>query len=249
MEEQEHEGRGLVLDQEEDYEDDALSLCDLAVGERDGDDPVRSPRHVRHSTAEELFEFLTDFGSEMCSAEDIITCGKLALSDVVNPVRRRSESLSEVELGSPNLSDISRSGLMRNCRSLDYDRIHHHAVGLEPRQQPRKHGNSSINEKSFPAMLDKNRSSSRPRWWYIIMFGPVKSEVHAMDRLRDIKSRQLRRSPSNLLFPSPETEVNRRDMAGRGGLKASSWKFLQLLSCQSRTSVAVSSSYPPWNEA
>ncbi|KAI4376812.1 hypothetical protein MLD38_014529 [Melastoma candidum] len=185
----------------------------------------------------------------MCPAEDIIICGKLAPSEVVNPVQRRSESLSEVKLGLSSRSDLSRSSFMRNCRSLDYDRIRRYADGSEPRLQQRMPGNSSMGGKSFPAMLDKNGASSRPRWWYIIMFGPVNGEVHAMDRLRDIKSRQLRRSPSNLLFPSPETEVNKRDAAGRRGLKASSWKFLQLLSCQSRTSVAVSASYSLCNEA
>ncbi|KAF8042594.1 hypothetical protein BT93_A1053 [Corymbia citriodora subsp. variegata] len=204
----------------------------------------------------------------MCSADDIIVCGKLApFSSALSPTktapqdlvsneeselrfafRRRSESMSKLQ-SSVARSNSAKLNLTRNCKSLDYGK-------LKPNQSPPAlHSHEAV--RNLPARsvassgsVVKRTTASKPRW-YVLTFGQVKSPAEI--KLQDMKSRQFRQSPSATLFPAPGDSVEGKaqgSSAGSSGGKVT-WKVLRALSCKGHASVAVTASIeetPSWQK-
>lgn len=237
----------LQNDQEAEAEAEAevetLSLTDFPVTQDLGVSSFKDQRNPPSLATEEFFEFfregLSDYSDKnmMSHAEDIIFCGKLIpIDEQRNPKNppqqkekshrrkkqeqppgcRRSESLSAVK-------STTVSPPVRNSRSLDYKKLHRNSsMSSEPAPEIPREGSG------------KKPSSSR---WYVLLFGLVKVPPPEMD-LRDMKSRQIRRTPSKPLFPSSEScdalPVSQSDDSRR-----CSGRVLGFLSCKSSASTAA----------
>ncbi|CAL0325573.1 unnamed protein product [Lupinus luteus] len=234
----------LQLDEDGDHEE-ALSLCDLSLNQNTSsklnnlkDKSFKkimvSPLH----DSTELFEFFNGFTitSDMCPADDIISCGKLlplidkdknTLTETKKPppiLRRRSESLSSLNR-SNSVKTSSRRFMMRNSRSLNYQR-------LDDVISPVLEYDRSFSTRS---VVISEKKALKPRW-YSNMFGTIKVP-HEM-KLNDIKNRQVRRNPSTTMFPVPDSSgVNR--FSGKV-----SWRIVKALSCKDPSSVTVTTSLP-----
>ena len=235
--------------------EEALSLCDLPLdldaNNNPGNDHLQKILHAqsRRSSSEadpEFFEFLSDLSLDMCPADDIIFCGKLIPSkqqplsfqtreDYLlggksknHVLRKRSESLSELRSSLLTRSDSTKNSttLLRNSRSLDYQKLHRSNMERNPSTR-------SV-EKSEVSPI----KAVKPRW-YIFMFGMVKFPPEM--ELKDIKSRQFRRS-SSVMFPMVE-DGSKRFSGNRSSGKGFSWSLLKALSCRDHTSVAVTTSF------
>ncbi|OIV99795.1 hypothetical protein TanjilG_26133 [Lupinus angustifolius] len=234
----------LQVDEDDDHEE-ALSLCDLPLNQNTSsklnnlnDKSFKkimvSPLH----DSTELFEFFNGFTitTDMCPADDIISCGKLLplkdkdkniLTEPKKPppiLRRRSESLSSLNQ-SNSVATCSRRLMMRNSRSMDYQR-------LDDVISPVLEYDRSFSTRS---VVISEKKALKPRW-YSNMFGTMKVP-HEM-KLNDIKNRQVRRNPSTSMFPCPDNGgVNR--FSGKV-----SWRILKALSCKDPSSVTVTTSFP-----
>ncbi|KAF3452791.1 hypothetical protein FNV43_RR03224 [Rhamnella rubrinervis] len=238
--------------------DEALSLSELPLNANqdiemsEGQDMSKTTRRSSSQTTE-FFEFFSDVSSDnlMCSAEDIIYCGKLIpfkeqhsfeLSSTRTPktvsmddqkkqimaFRRRSESLSELE-SSVTRSNSTKTKLMRNSRSLDYRKLHRPSNSMAS-PDPEMERNSSVKSVGKP-----DKKATKPRWCFLL-FGVAK--VPAEMELSDIKSRQFRRTPSTLF---PPVDAGGNPASNRTSGKAS-WRLLKALSCKDHASVAVTAS-------
>lgn len=230
-------------------EEETLSLRDFPVTPENMFQDRRSS-----SQPSEFFEFFTDFANSekfMSHAEDIIFCGKLVpfkenqqqqqqeklqIPFHHRKVRRRSESMSELKstVTSTSPSNNSTPLVMRTSRSLDDKKLNRNSsLSSETTAPPETiHHNSSGKFDVWGVKVPK------PPRWLVLMFGAVKFPPE-MD-LRDIKSRQVRRSGSTTLFPSFDARdmvpVNRSD-------RKSSWGLLDILGCQGSASVSVTTSF------
>ncbi|XWS52203.1 hypothetical protein CRYUN_Cryun11dG0046800 [Craigia yunnanensis] len=237
--------------------EEALSLCDLPLdldaNNNTANDHLQKILHAqsRRSSSEaapEFFEFLSDLGSDMCPADDIIFCGKLIplkqqplsfqtrkdyplVEKSKNHVlSKRSESLSELRSSFLTRSDSTKNSttFLRNSRSLDYQKLHRSNMERNP------------STRSVEKYEVSPKKAVKPRW-YIFMFGMVKFPLEM--EFKDIKSRQFRQSPS-VMFPTVEEEDGGKKFAGnRSSGKGPCWSLLKALSCKDRTSVAVTSSF------
>lgn len=218
-------------DQDLEEAEEALSLSELSLQDTDHQNkeiPTQIPQSSSE-TPDQFFEFFNrDFKTEynMCSAEDIIFCGKLIPNLSVNssssstdqtqksifinekkqiPFRRRSESLSELESYSVTRSSSTKNRtIMRNCKSLDYKKLRQASKSMIL-PWPEMDRNSSV--KSVGGKSDVSaKKSIKPRWSYLMLFGMVKFPAE-MD-LEDIKNRQVRKNPSRL-FPPVDADVGK----------------------------------------
>lgn len=276
MEDNNNSSRNFHGTAEEEAEE-ALSLCDLPLNEEDNTTTTttnnsqeiatsQSQRHTPQSSLstepqDQFFEFLSgDFSSEMCPAEDIIFCGKL-ISSTPQPapsqilsneaktqgvLHRRSESLSNLDsYATTHRSNSTKNNhqFLRISRSLDYQKLRRFGSS---KTSPDLDIERSASVKSVGKSDNNKKASSKPKW-YFPMFGIVKFPPE-MD-MRDIKSRQFRRS-SSVMFPSLDAEGNFPANRGTGGKSSSSysssssssWKFIKALSCSDHASVAVTAS-------
>ncbi|KAF2309428.1 hypothetical protein GH714_002314 [Hevea brasiliensis] len=189
--------------------------------------------HSRRSSSEppEFFEFFSDLSSEMCSAEDIIFCGKLVplnkeLSPPIQTVKshlqqdkqrnsfcRRSESLSGLHSSVSRSNSINTTkSMMRNSRSLDYRKLESFSTSRTSRESDNNiHRNSSV--KSIGKVDEMVKKTAKPRW-YVLMFGVVKPPREM--ELKDIKSRQIRRNSSTMMFPPPLSDTVKKPPIGKG---------------------------------
>ncbi|XWS73234.1 hypothetical protein CRYUN_Cryun02cG0110100 [Craigia yunnanensis] len=238
-------------DQAEEAEE-ALSLCELPL---DLDTKNYHPEHdhlqkilpaqsrrLSSESAPEFFEFLTDLSFDMCPADDIFFCGKLIpLKEQYVSFQtrkdyrkrknhvflKRSESLSELRSNSlPRSYSTKNTTLIRNSRSLDYHKLHRCDMKRNPSTR-------SVEKSKIPP-----KKAVKPRW-YVFMFGMVKFPPEM--ELKDMKSRQFRRSPS-VMFPTVE-DGGQKFAGNRSSGKDSSWSLLKALSCRDHTSVAVTTSF------
>ncbi|XP_022754011.1 uncharacterized protein LOC111302354 [Durio zibethinus] len=233
----------------EEAEEEALSLCDLPLDLDTNNSPgndhlqkilyAQSRRSSSEDASDELFEFRSDLSSDMCPADGIIFCGKLIplkqqpLSFRTREdyplgeksknlvLRKRSESLSELRSSFKNSTT-----LLRNSRSLDYQKLYSSDMEMNP----------STRSVEKPEISPKKEVKPR---WYVFMFGMVKFPLEM--ELKDIKSRQFRRSPS-VMFPTVE-DGGKKFVGNRNSDKGFSWSLLKVLSCRGHTSVAVTSSF------
>ncbi|KAL0428319.1 UNVERIFIED_CONTAM: hypothetical protein Slati_3006700 [Sesamum latifolium] len=239
-----------MKEEEDDQEEETLSLCDFPLNS--GDDPDKrdsskiNNNNSRRSSSEpsDFFEFFNDFTSEMSHAEDIIFCGKL-LPATAHRRPRILKSLSEHDAA----DHFSRRYCHYSLPELNPTRPNGVASTRLPRGgRPKFRRRSSSALMVKPEPLDIHRSLSKssaksdgsskvapkPRW-FVLMFGPLRLQQE-MDP-RDIKNRQVRRNPGSM-FPG---------MVGGGGIPAgrrSSWghDLLRVLSCKNHASVAVTAS-------
>lgn len=250
---------------EDDDEEEALSLCDLPLNHNtqkcnglDSDDTSSkqiSRRSSLSSEAVDFFEFFNDTTSfDMCSADDIVFCGKLfndtdrsppKISNRKDPsrppvYRRRSESLSTLQSGVTRSNSAitcgnnSRRFMMRNSRSLDYRRLHRSSSSIVmPATEIER--NTSVRSVVQSEIVVKK--AMKPRWFFLF-FGLVR--VPSEMELSDIKNRQFRRNPSTTMFPTA-------DGSGKLAVNRSSgkvsWKILKALSCKDHTSVSVTTPF------
>lgn len=263
------QARARAQEEEEEYEDEeeaeeALSLSDLPdlpnqPTSNDHDDTALARSS---SQPQDFFEFFTDnnFSSDhvMCSADDIIFCGKLVpfreypyLSP--NPIsknpsaedhnqegddekERKQRGKAAAILGlrsrsesSSNLHSPRTTILTRNSRSLDYRKLQRSFPSVSNSPEMVDTNSSA---KSFRKSADAlaKRPATRPRW-AVLMFGMAKFPAEM--ELEDIKTRRLRRNPATTSLFNIPAETRRS--------KGSSWKFLNALSCKDHNSVAVTS--------
>ncbi|KAK7291887.1 hypothetical protein RIF29_07406 [Crotalaria pallida] len=211
---------------------------------------------LQDDDSNELFEFFKGFSSidsssssttDMCPADDIISCGKLIpLKDKDKNIltqqpmkspqpppqpsnfRKRSESLPSV-----NRSNSVSGGrlMMRNSRSMDYQRLHDDVI------PPAREFDRNLSLRSSVVMSEKK--AVKPRW-FSIMFGTIMKVPTEME-LNDIKNRQVRMNPSPTMFPA--TNHGGKVAVNRCSGKVS-WRILQALSCKDESSVAVTTSFP-----
>ncbi|KAL4311954.1 hypothetical protein GQ457_01G049790 [Hibiscus cannabinus] len=226
----------LHEEEEEEEEEEALSLCDLPLDLHTNTIPRNDPNHVartRISSPESVFEFFRfrndDNGSDMRSAEDIISGGKLVpFGEKPHVVlRKRSGSLSEFRSSS---SAKSGDALLRISRSLDSQKQKLHRLDVKERVGSKKSFDQS------EVSIKKNMVKPR---WYVFVFGSVKFPPEM--ELKDIKSRQFRRNPS-VLFPDDGKKAADTNRSSEKN-KCSSWRLLKALSCRDYTSVAVTTSF------
>ncbi|OAY31937.1 uncharacterized protein LOC110600554 [Manihot esculenta] len=237
-------------------EEEALSLCDLPL-EDNGKEMMST--HNRRSSSEppEFFEFFSNLNSEMCSAEDIIFCGKLVpLNKELSPptqtltphsqqdIRRssfcrRSESLPGLHSSVSRSNSINTTKLvMRSSRSLDYRKLERFPTSrISPESDKTIDRNFSV--RSIEKVDGMVKRTAKPRW-YMLIFGVVKPPTEM--ELRDIKSRQVHRNSSTTMFPPPLSSSMKKSSVGKG-----SHKLIRVLSCRDHTSVAVTTSFyiPP----
>uniref|UniRef100_A0A2P2P1B2 Uncharacterized protein MANES_14G153500 n=1 Tax=Rhizophora mucronata TaxID=61149 RepID=A0A2P2P1B2_RHIMU len=239
--------------------DETLSLSDLPMLP-DGNKPERptpaatNTPLISSSEPPELFEFFSDLTAQMISAEDIISCGQLIPSREHSPLimqnirpprhsrddgkqispHSRSESFSGFQRR-VNCSNSTKSGPMRNIRSLNYHKLERFP-GHKNSWDSDTERNSSAN--STGKRDEVSKKTVRPPW-FVLMFGMVKPPAEM--ELRDIKIRQVRRNIPSTMFPPPvdvhgKVQVNRNSGKGSCGL-------LKVLSCRDSNSVAVTATY------
>ncbi|KAM0963690.1 hypothetical protein ACFX13_023069 [Malus domestica] len=238
---------GDQSEEEEEDAEEALSLCDLPLDNihdqvNEFHDMSSKHLHARRSSADQFFEFFSEFSTDsfMCSAEDIIVCGKLIpFKDHANEApqktctnngyhkknssfRRRSESLPGLQSSVARSSSTKNQIMIRNSRSLDYQKLHRKSsmVSPTPAEMERISSVKSVGK------YDK-KCGNKPKW-FLLMFGIVRFQAE-MD-LSDIKNRQIRRNPSTLF----RSEAPDNRSSGKG-----SWKLLKVLSCKDHASVAA----------
>ncbi|KAK7265265.1 hypothetical protein RJT34_32883 [Clitoria ternatea] len=247
-------------EEQEELEEEALSLCDFPLNRNSRTpslDDASFKKIVRPPSladATEIFNgFSSSSSSDMCPADDIIFCGKLVpsfkveqqqqqpLRNFINQEendksptrRRRSESLSSVVTRSNSVSTCTRSRrlMMRNSKSLDYNRL---------RESPAPEVDRNSSARSGGALSESAAAKKvmRPRW-YSLMFGTMK--VPPEMELSDMKNRQVRRNPSGTMFPA--TDPGGKMSVNRSSEKVS-WRILKALSCKDDSSVAVTTSFP-----
>ncbi|CAL8990641.1 unnamed protein product [Prunus brigantina] len=245
---------------EEEDAEEALSLCDLPLDNTHDQvhefrDMSSNHLQARRSSSDQLFEFFSDISSDsfMCSAEDIIVCGKLIpfkqhMTEVPkahpNPndsqknkqptFRRRSESLSELQSSVTRSSSSKNQIMMRNSRSLDYRKLHRQSSMVSPTPGEMER-NSSVRS---VGKSDKVKSGNNKPRWFFLMFGIVKFPAE-MD-LSDIKNRQIRRNLSTTMFPREAVAGKFPDNRSSG---KGSWRLLKALSCKDHASVAVTTPF------
>lgn len=237
----------LINNSEDEEQEEALSLRDLPL---DSSTPSKTRRSSSEPPAE-LFEFLSSSEYYMCPAEELIFCGRLipshhqpAAAQNRSPPpyyplrRRRSESLSDSVSTRSNSIKTSGSGyynngLLRNSRSLDYQKLRRLSSSrTSPDSDMDRNPSVKRSEKIKPGF--NVNVNVKPRW-YLFMFGIAKFPPE-MD-LRDIKSRQFRRNSSSvMMFPSESDPI-------KGSGKNNSWKFLKALSCKDHASIAVTTPF------
>lgn len=252
---QDQETKALIKEEEEDQEEEALSLCDFPLNsdEPEKKDSSKSRHHHRRSSSQpsDFFEFFNDLNSEnMSHAEDIISCGKLVpykqqqplfddhiLKSVsgdydhsINLSRRYCDSLPEINPTRSNSNASTR--LTRSSRSLDCKKLRRNSslvMKSEASDIHQSFSKGSVKSEGF--------KGSKPRW-YSLMFGQVKFPPE-MD-LRDMKNRQVRRNPGSMFLA---VEAGGRAPANRSD-RRSSWghDLLRVLSCKNHPSVAVTAS-------
>ncbi|KAK7347720.1 hypothetical protein VNO80_22259 [Phaseolus coccineus] len=227
-------------EEEEEEQEEALSLCDLPLNSNSRTpslDETSYKKILRPSSLHdnEIFNgFSSSSSSDMCPADDIIFCGKLLpLKNLIveedkSPARRRrSESLSSVtRSNSVSTCTGSRRLMMRNSKSLDYNRL---------RESSGSEVDRNLSGRSGALPEAASKKATKPRW-YSLMFGTMK--VPAEMGLSDMKNRQVRRNASSTMFVSAEKAGGNRSPG------KVSWRILKALSCKDHSSVAVTTSFP-----
>jgi len=232
----------LESQEEEEEQEEALSLCDLPLNhnsrtpslDETSYKKILRPSSLQDNAGEIFSGFSSSSSSDMCPADDIIFCGKLlplknliVEEDKSSARRRRSESLSAVtRSNSVSTCTGSRRLMMRNSKSLDYNRLRECSSSEVDR-------NFSARSGALPEAASKK--ATKPRW-YSLMFGTMK--VPAEMELSDMKNRQVRRNASSTMFIAAEK------VGGNRSPGKVSWRILKALSCKDHSSVAVTTSFP-----
>ncbi|XP_052198357.1 uncharacterized protein LOC127805647 [Diospyros lotus] len=236
--------------QDEEEAEEAISLCDFPITNDQTQFDGVSKYQERRSTSEpsDFFEFFNNLTSEMSHAEDIIFCGKLVpfkeqpLSNHTHKTTnardhklasfqsRRSESMSELK---SSQSNSAKTRVMRASRSMDYQKLHRNLSSNSTASEI--HRNSSL--KSCGSYDGSGHKVWKPRW-YDLMFGLAKFPPEM--ELKDMKSRQVRRTPTAMFPPLYD---GGRFPVNRSTRKGSSWGLLRVLSCKDHASVAVTASF------
>ncbi|CAI9098496.1 OLC1v1035157C1 [Oldenlandia corymbosa var. corymbosa] len=241
------------IHQEQDEE--SISLSGLVLN---SDEVEFQGRRRSSSSADlsEVFEFLSDGkDSEMSHAEDIIVAGKLIpykerrphqnLSNTQKSFHsRRSESLNDLKISRP-MSAKEHHQLMRNSRSLDYQKLYGNPGSMRWPEKSETTRSSSTKSCGAAAAAAAVSPVTRPSKWYML-FGLGKFPLE-MD-FQDMKNRQAARrnnnnNNTNIIIPvagDGKALVNRVD---RRRCSSSSWDLLRVLSCKDHASVAVTSPF------
>lgn len=201
--------------------------------------PTR-PSPITGHQPPELFEFFISSDNIMCSAEDVIFCGKQSafrqrsdslpvpfkdksICSLPNDDHKRKAAFQRRSDSSPELQSRTKTKpMMRNSQSLVYRKLY----------PPETDRNSSLKGLVKSDMPLKAVAAKPQPPWSSLIFGILK--VSGEMELSDIKSRQLQRTASNL------------DTGGKLPVSQSSGKgygrFLKALSCNNLGSVAVTAS-------
>ncbi|KAJ8439577.1 hypothetical protein Cgig2_024164 [Carnegiea gigantea] len=204
-------------------QEESLSLRDLPLTPPHSSTAIDPPPTVNHScrssASDFYFEFLVNHDDFVTSpADDVIFGGRLL--PFAPPPPRRSLSLSSVCRRSDSLlrteskPQLTQSAI-RPSRSLNCRKSSSKAE-LLPR-------NSSNSCRGFNSDHYKTAAGLKPPWYWLVLGLPAR--IPAEMELKDIKSRQIRRSIS----PAGSFSGDRCSSA--------SWRILSVLSCKSHASV------------
>lgn len=222
--------------QEEEGEEEALSLCDLAIDKGGENGEYYSSNEPNHTTPDrDLFEFFNDLNQEMCAADEIFLSGKILpfkSSSVANT--RRDED------GNRSSFFDMRSGSLDEGRGsrMKYHKLERASSSMESTQKQTQMTNRVRNGKGVGiGEMSAGRASCRPKW-YLLMLGSMRGPPVEME-MRDIRNRQRRRNPP----PGPLFQAcERREGAVSGGKEAerkTAWKLLQALSCKGHANSVI----------
>nr|XP_011469678.1 PREDICTED: uncharacterized protein LOC101301053 [Fragaria vesca subsp. vesca] len=250
----------LQNQQDDPYEaEETLSLCDLptysdSANWNDFSKDYQSSSFDRDE--DNFFEFFSEeFTASTYSTgnKDIIFCGKLIPYNKEAPYVAAAEKKTQKnqEPGNKNLNSSTKKWSLFRWRRL---RGSKHKVVTRPSQCKEARSASATNTISFPAskshrrcdvplgkvsILSSNRSKSK---WYLFMFGMARFPTEM--ELRDIKSRQSRRSPSTMFGANSEASD---ELMGKGNKEISDssnrakglWGLLRAIGCRSQHPNAV----------
>ncbi|KAK9913283.1 hypothetical protein M0R45_037105 [Rubus argutus] len=239
--------------------EETLSLCDLPTHSDSAQWDDFSKEYQSSSFDKDEDNFFEFFSEEFTAStypssnKDIIFCGKLIpynkeAPQVIAAAEKKTQKNSEVSNKKAGCS-IKKWRLFRWRRFKGSK----HKIVATPNQA--KSTSTTTKTISFPAsksykrcdlslgkvsILSSNRSKSK---WYLFMFGMTKFPTEM--ELRDIKSRQCRRSPSTM-FGSNNSEAG-DEVTGKGnkGISNNSsrtkglWGLLRNLGCSSQQPNAV----------
>ncbi|KAD4179906.1 hypothetical protein E3N88_28497 [Mikania micrantha] len=197
-------------------ESETLSLIDFT-------DPQyhRNPSSSSSSSADDVFDFfrrgLVDHPEEntMCHAEDIIICGKLV---PINQQLHRQKPPQQTG----NQYRINQQTHPHGCRRSR----------SESRSDVKSTTTVSPLVTNSRSLNCKQSCSSR---WHAVLYGLVNVRQPEMD-IRDLKNRRFRRDVSKMTVDSPVDVIPFSRSADR---RKRSWRLLELLSCKSYATVAV----------
>ncbi|XP_004308801.1 PREDICTED: uncharacterized protein LOC101301053 [Fragaria vesca subsp. vesca] len=224
----------LQNQQDDPYEaEETLSLCDLptysdSANWNDFSKDYQSSSFDRDE--DNFFEFFSEeFTASTYSTgnKDIIFCGKLIPYNKEAPYVAAAEKKTQKnqEPGNKNLNSSTKKWSLFRWRRLRGSKHKSHRRCDVPL------GKVSI--------LSSNRSKSK---WYLFMFGMARFPTEM--ELRDIKSRQSRRSPSTMFGANSEASD---ELMGKGNKEISDssnrakglWGLLRAIGCRSQHPNAV----------
>lgn len=240
--------------------EETLSLCDLPTHSDSAQWDDFSKEYQSSSFDKDEDNFFEFFSEEFTAStypswnKDIIFCGKLI------PYNKEAPQVinAAAEKKTQKNSEVSNKTLGGSTKKWSFFRWRRfrgskHKAVAKPSQA--KSTSTTTKSISFPAsksykrydlslgnvsILSSNRSKSK---WYLFMFGMTRFPTEM--ELRDIKSRQSRRSPSTM-FGSNNCEAS-DEITGKGskGISNSSsrakglWELLRNLGCSSQQPNAV----------
>ncbi|KAG5219166.1 GTP binding Elongation factor Tu family protein [Salix suchowensis] len=189
----------------QDFDDEAetLSLCDLPLYScaSDWDDLSKEDQNLGTSFDQDFFEFFSgDFTASTCPSDNIIFCGKL-IPYKGETVEEKAESLA----GSTTKEKNSKKSFGFHWKPSSFNK----SRTAPPKQLQQK------SERTLQVPLSENHG------WYFSAFGV--GRFPAEMELRDIKTRQNKKSPSKM-FQSEEGIEMSSKKRGKG-----LWSLLRVL--------------------
>lgn len=211
-------------DQEDSEAEEALSLCDLVLGDDHKNTSDIKEANIQISSK---FEFYTHLNTQtMRAAEDIMFHGKLLpyrpppLLPASGNHHRKSDSLSQLQAPPKVRFTDDYTKLRRDASAR--------MVRAKSMPQPNNRGYA---DKCF-GKCDNSIKTAKPKW-RLLMFGSLRTPTEM--ELKDIRNRQNRRIPTTW-FPSGEEQKMSPDKRDE---QKGSWRLLRALSCKGETNGVI----------
>ncbi|KAJ8747250.1 hypothetical protein K2173_014396 [Erythroxylum novogranatense] len=229
------ERRGLQLQDFDDTEDDALSLCDLPLNSNFSEWNEFSDDYQSSSFDPDVFEFFSeDFTSSTKPTDNIIFCGKLipykgAVQNHGKEVEPKIESKNTKKRGIfpwKSRTSLSKKNRTRSCKAYKDKTL--------SIQEPENGGwDTDCNADKYDFKIKKASVLATPiksTRWHVLAFGVGRAPARM--RLNDIKNRQSKRHPA-AKCSSDQPDVIQNGKSSHGKRAKSLWSLLRMLSLKS----------------